>query len=109
MSSKDLSYIHTLEELKATKAMVKLRVEEREADLKERLESLPRETIKATVGSVVPYFLSNKVASTSWQVAKGISGLIFRRKDASAKSVFSSAKKWGFFTIAKTLVGLWKK
>jgi hypothetical protein len=88
--------------------MVKLRIAEREADLKDRLENLPRETIKATIGSVLPHFLNNKVASTSWQVMRGVTGFIFRKKD-SGKTLFSSAKKWGFFTVAKTLVGLWKK
>ena len=114
MSSKtDLSHIKTLEDLRATQAMVRFRVKEREKDLEERLHKLPRETIKATVGAVVPAFLNNKVAGTTWSILKGSLGLLFRKKgdakDNIKENVVSSAKQLGLFTILKTAYNLWNK
>ncbi len=114
MSNKiDLSHINTLEDLRAMQVMVKLRVKEREKDLQERLHKVPQEAVKATVGAVVPAFLNNKVAGTTWSILKGSAGLLFRKKgnaaDGIKKNVVSSAKQLGLFTLLKTAYGLWNK
>lgn len=114
MSSKtDLSHINTIEELRSTQVMVKLRIKEREKDLAERLHKVPQEAVKATVGAVVPAFLNNKVASITWTILKGSAGLLFRKKGHAAndikENVVSSAKQLGLFTLLKTAYSLWSK
>ncbi len=113
MTNKDHSYIHNMEDLEAMKVMLKIRIKDRERDLAERLHNLPQETIKATIGGVVPFFLRNKVAGTTWQLVRGSLGLIFGKNAGSKtgikESLLSSAKKLGLFTLLKTAIGLWKK
>ncbi len=114
MSNKtDLSYINTLEDLRAMQVMVRLRVKEREKDLQERLHKVPQEAVKATVGAVVPAFLNNKVAGITWSILKGSTGLLFRKKgdtaDSIKENVVSSAKQLGVFTLLKTAYTMWRK
>jgi hypothetical protein len=111
-NKKNFSYINTIEDLHAMQTVVKLRIKEREKDLVERMQKLPQETIKATVGAVVPAFLNNRVAGTTWSILKGSLGLLFRKKGASdslKENVFSAAKKLGLFTALKAAYNLWSK
>jgi len=111
-SKQDLSYINTIEDLHALQAMVKLRIKEREKDLLERLQKLPQESIKATVGAVVPAFLNNRVAGTTWSILRGSIGLLFKKKTAGSElkdNIFASAKKLGLFTGLKALYKLWNR
>lgn len=111
-SKKDLSYINTIEDLHAMQTVVKLRIKEREKDLVERMHKLPQETVKATVGAVVPAFLNNKVAGITWGLLRGSVGLLFRKKSAASdikQNMFSSAKKLGLFTALKTVYNLLSK
>jgi len=114
MRSKDNpGYINSMESLQAEKWALKKRLKEREVDFKERAAKLPVEVIKATAGKVIPFFLNRRVAAMSWMIIKGVSGLVFRRRGASAKpnkgSVFSSVKEWGFIALAKAAYGLFTK
>jgi len=113
MANKNLIYINSLESLQAERAAVKMRLKEREKDFQERVHKLPLEVIKGTIGSVIPFFLSNKVASSTWHVLKGIFGIAFGGRTSKNKSiketVFSSAKKWGWVTLAKTLYAMLMK
>jgi hypothetical protein len=113
MGSKDLFEINTLDGLHAAKAVLRVRIRQRERDLQERGAKLPVEVIKATAGSVIPFFLNNKVAGVTWRLLKIIVGSIFRRrstkKENFKESVLDSAKKWGWVTLAKALYGIFAK
>lgn len=113
MSSNDLLQINTLEDLQAAKIFLKMRVKQRERDLAERYHRLPVEVIKSTVGTIIPFFLSNKVAGVTFQLLKAGMRMFFRKK-ASPKenikeTIVSSAKNLGFVTLAKALYGIFSK
>jgi hypothetical protein len=111
-NSTDFSYIKTIEDLRAMQVMVKLRIKEREKDLAERLQKVPEETFKATVGAIVPAFLNNKVAGTTMAIVKAAIGLLFRKKSkrGDAKdNLLSYARQLGIFSLLRAAYNLWKK
>lgn len=109
MGNKELLEINTLEDLLAAKAALRTRIKQREKDLQERSARLPIEVIKATAGSVVPFFLNNKIAGATWQLVKGIFSMVFTRKANGKENIFASAKKWGWVTLAKAVYGIFMK
>jgi len=112
-NSTDLSYIKTLEDLQAMQIMVKLRLKEREKDLAERLHKVPQEAIKATVGAVLPSFISKKVTGMSFSILTSAVRLLFNRKGAKKDDIkndmLSSAKKLGLFSLIRSAYNLWAK
>jgi hypothetical protein len=113
MSSKDLLEIKSLEDLRAAKVFLQLRLKQREADLQERSSRLPSEVVKATIGGIVPFLLNNKSASAVWHLVKGVWTLVFGRKNAKGKGAgaefVESAKNWGWVTLVKALYGIFTK
>lgn len=113
MSSKERLEINTLEDLQAAKIFLKMRVKQHERDLAERYRRLPVEVIKSTAGTIIPFFLNNKVAGATFQLLKAALGMFFRKKASSneniKETIVSSAKNWGFVTLAKALYGIFSK
>lgn len=110
--NRDLSHIDSLEDLRAEIIKVRASVKQKEKGLEERMSRLPQETIKATVGAVIPFFLNNTVAAKTWNIAKAAAGLIFTKPSSDKKGVkenlISSAKQLGLFTILRTAYDLWR-
>lgn len=113
MSNKtDLSYIKNMKDLQAMQVMVKLRVLEREKDLKERLHALPKQSLKAATAAVVPSFLAKKVTGSSFNILTGAVRLLFSRrnkKEGIKTDMLSSAKKLGVFSLLRTVYTAWAK
>ena len=109
MSSNELLKINTLEDLVAAKARMRFLITQRENDLQQRAAKLPLEVVKATAGSVIPFFLKNKAASATWHLVRGILGFVFRKKESNKETFFSSIKKWGWVTLAKAIYGMFIK
>ena len=104
--------IDNLIDLQAAIIITKQRVRESEADIQDRWKRLPQETIKATVGSIVPMFLNNAMASGSWGVLKGLANFFKRKKENEKgwkEEVITPAKKIGVSAILKMLYGVIKK
>lgn len=97
------SRIRNLNELEREIKLVKFRLKAHEADLQDRWKRLPEESIKATLGAVIPFFLRQKVASNTWSFIKVISNLLFSSSKTAAVTAGSgwkdillgNAKKWG--------------
>ncbi len=107
--------VTTLNDLQAEIKLVKKRVRTREIDLEERFQRLPEESLKATMGAVLPAFINNKIAGGTWQLLRGVAGLFFGQdkandKQSSWKDVFlSPAKQLGIFTLLKLAISWLKK
>jgi hypothetical protein len=107
---KDLSYIDTLEDLKAEKRRLRARIKSNEHALTQQWEKLPAETFKLAIRKVVPFYLNNKVLNKSWGLFSGALGLLRAggRTDAK-KQVLGTAKKLGIFTAIRAVYNLWRK
>lgn len=113
MSNKtDLSYINNLKDLQAMQVMVRLRVQEREKDLKQRLHELPQQTLKAATAAILPSFLAKRVTSSSVNILTGAIKLLFSRKNKKEGikgDMLSSAKKLGVFSLLRAAYTAWVK
>ena len=109
------NFVTTLTDLQAEIKLVKKRIRTREIDLEERFQNLPEESLKATMGAVLPAFINNKIAGGTWQLLRGVAGLFFGQdkgtdKQASWEEIFlSPAKQLGIFALLKFVFGWLKK
>lgn len=105
--------IQTLDDLKAEIKRVEGNIRGMEKDLQERLNKLPQETIKSTLGAAIPIFMNQAVASKTWGLIQNAGSLLFsapgRRKGGIKETVFSSLKQVGLFAGLRALFSLWKK
>jgi hypothetical protein len=110
-TNKDFSHISDMNDLKAEIKRLKKTVRYRELDLQERIKQLPQETVKATVGSIVPAFLNNSVAGGTLGLLNTVRKLIFNRSNGKAlkEEVIADAKRVGIIALAKGVFGLLKK
>lgn len=111
------NHITNLAELQQQIKLLKQQVRESEADFQERWKRLPNETVKATVGSIIPFLITNKIALGGWKMIRGL-GKIFTSKkeegDEEQKSnwketLAGTAKEIGLASGLKMLYGLFKK
>ncbi|WP_076379628.1 hypothetical protein [Filimonas lacunae] len=116
MSKKyNLGHINNLDDLQKEMRLVNTRIKQQEGDLKNRWERLPQETIKATLGSIIPFFLRNKVAGTTWSLIKNavslISGSKAKKEDAGDWKSFlvGNAKQLGVMAILRGAMNLISK
>jgi hypothetical protein len=109
--NKPISHISNMGELKAEIRKLKISVKRREADMQERLHRLPQETVKATVGSIVPLFVNNSVAGGAIRIISTLRKLFFnRRKNKELKhEVIDDVKKIGLIAALRGIAGLLKK
>ena len=90
------------------------RIHARENDLAERWNRLPEETVKATVGAILPIFIGKGLASGIWKLVKAGVDMVKGKKsdgpgDGGLKSgMLAGASKLGIFAILKLLLNLWK-
>ncbi|MBC7721991.1 MAG: hypothetical protein H7068_08200 [Pedobacter sp.] len=76
---------------------------------------MPEESLKATMGAILPAFINNKIASGTWQLLSSVAMLFFGKDKAnnlqsSWKEIFlSPAKQLGIFTFLKVVFGWLKK
>lgn len=111
----NLGHINNLDDLQQEIRLVNARIKLRERDLKDRWERLPQESIKATLGSVIPFFLRNKVAGNTWTLIKSAISLFKGAKTskevpADWKSfLLDNAKQLGWLAALKGIMGLVNK
>jgi hypothetical protein len=102
-----MSQINNSNDLEREIKLVKLRLKSHELDLKDRWKRLPEESIKATLGAVIPLFLRRKVASNTWSLIKGVAGLFFNKSKVETSGggwkdlLLGNAKKWGVLAAAQ--------
>lgn len=101
--SQDFSHIDSLDDLQKEIRRVKLQIEQDNIDIKQDIKLLPRETIRATVGSILPLFLKAKVADNTWGIIQTVASFLvanpFKKGNAGAASspLLNVAKQVGFF------------
>ncbi len=108
----NIGQIQDLEELQLKVRSLKRDIREQEKDLEERWDRLPHETIKATVGAVIPVFLDNRVASGAWKMIKEGLSFFFSRGDKEGswkEKIAGPVKQVGFFAALKMLYSLFKR
>ncbi|WP_133991617.1 hypothetical protein [Dinghuibacter silviterrae] len=94
--------ITNIEELAAARKVVRKRVKEDEALLKERLQELPGQLFYTGVKYVVPPLLSGGVTNTVLGAGKSLIDLFFIKKEDGAKNGLPTAlKKAGILTALK--------
>jgi len=115
MAKTELPDIETLDELRAQIILLKVDLKRQEKDLEERWKRLPQEVIRSTVGSVVPIFLNQKIASGTWGFLKGLTGIFSTQKADDGheltwkEKLLKPVKQAGLFTALKVLYGFIKK
>ncbi len=84
-----------------------------ETELKERWKQLPKEAIKATLGSAIPIFLNGRAASGIFGIVKNLVGFIGKKtteeKSTVKEKLTGSIKKAGVFTALNLLFSLIKR
>ena len=101
--------INSLEDIAVAKREVRSRIKRREQELSVRLEQLPQETFKATLGLVVPAFINNKIAGRSWNLLKDAIGLLSPFNTDKISLWKDIARQVGLVGLAKVALGLFKK
>jgi len=85
----DLSHINSLEDIDQEIRMLKRRIRERENELGEGFKKIPKEAVKASLGSFIPLFKKDTPAEKAFSTAQTvISGLI--------AAIVAGKKKGGF-------------
>ncbi len=110
----NLADINNLKDLEKEIRMVRARIKKREQALGERWKQVPGEAFKAGVGTVLPFFLNNKVAGSTWNLIKDAAGFILGKKGSEngqgrLKTVWRDARKLGIFALLKGVFGVLKK
>lgn len=107
------SVIRNSKDLEREIKLVKLRIKAHELDMKDRWKRLPEESIKATLGAIIPFFLRQKVASGTWALIKALSGMFLSGKEQPASTaggikdiLLGSAKKWGVLAGVQGIIRL---
>ena len=111
-AKKNLSDIDNIEDLKSEINALRRSVKMQEEDLAIRLNKLPHETMKATVGSVVPVVVKGLVSRSSIGIISTVLGLVLGKKTHAAgvaKSAGNVVKKLGVITLLKGTYALWKR
>ena len=84
-----------------------------EQDIEDRLRRLPQETIKSTLGAVLPAFVNTAVASTTWGLVQNAGTLLLSNSvkgKGGIKSILASTlKQAGLIAGLKAIYTIWKK
>ncbi len=105
--------IHNIEsqaDLRAAIQEVKQRIAARERALEERWNKVPEESIKSTLGLVLPIFMNNRLAAGTWRVMRGAFRLLAGKTDGQGgfkEGLFSGARQLSIFAVLKFLYNLW--
>lgn len=111
---KDLSHINNIDDLKTEILATKIRIRQAEVDFEDRWKRLPQESIKATLGSVIPLFLNNKIAGGTWSVLSTILKMFLGKtgkdgNDTLVGSLLKGSGKVGIFAALKTAYSIFRK
>lgn len=104
--------IECLEDLQQQVVAVKHRIKQREQDFEERWQRLPTETIKATLGKVIPIFINNSIAGNTWNILQEIFKFFTKNNEKNngwKQTLAGPAKQVGVMAVIKLLMGLVKK
>lgn len=105
---KDLSHINSLSDLQKEIAQLKLSIKMQEEELHDRLKSVPKESLKAATGAILPDILQKVVLTKSLQPLFRLGkSLIFSGKNDKLnlkETALKLAKGIGVFAGAKTLL-----
>ncbi|WP_447640727.1 MULTISPECIES: hypothetical protein [Chitinophagaceae] len=100
----DLSYIDNIDDLETKIRQTKLALRIDEQAIKADFKSIPKEGIKSTLGSVVPFFAKTAIAEKSWNIVQTILSLLLHNPEKTKfKGVFdknyiqSTLKQIGIF------------
>lgn len=109
----DLSHIDTLAQLDAEILKVKQRIRSNESQIKADTKKIPVETIKATLGKIMPMFAKAKVADEAFSAVQTLAGGIVasffnaKRNGTSFKQgVADTFRQIGFVGTVKAVVEL---
>lgn len=107
----DLSHINSLEDIDLEIRMLKRRIREREASLKEDFKLIPKEAVKASLGSVIPLFkkatVADKAFSTIQTVVGGLVAAIIAGKKTGGgfkKGLATVLRQLSFWGTAKAVM-----
>ena len=106
--------ITSLAELQLEIKKLKQNIKESEDDFQERWKQLPQEAVKATVGSIIPFLITNKLALGGWKMIKGFGRIFTTKKEDGETSnwketLTGAAKEVGVSSALKMLYGFFKK
>ncbi|MFC4231033.1 hypothetical protein ACFOW1_03970 [Parasediminibacterium paludis] len=107
--------VQSLNDLKAEIRLVKSRIKARETDLEKRWEKFPEESLKATMGAVLPAFINDRIAGGTWQILRAIGSFLFdKHKQGEAQPYWkellaSSVNKFSLSAILKLILGFVKR
>lgn len=108
MATTRLNYtIGSMEDLKKEQTSVRLRLQQKENELRRRMQQVPGELFYSGMDSVIPSILSGKVSSFALNAGKGLINNFFVRKAVTAGSLklLSVARPSG---ILKKIRGVYK-
>lgn len=107
----DLSHINSLEDIDLEIRAVRRRIRAREADLKEDFKSIPKEAVRASLGSVIPLFkkatAADKAFSTIQTVIGGLVAAIIAGKKSGGgfkKGLATVLRQLSFWGTAKAVM-----
>lgn len=110
---KDLSRINNLSDLQKEIARLKISVKMQEVALQQRLKEIPKESLKAAAGAVLPAVVQRAIFTKSLQpIFRLGKSLLFSGKKGRVdlkESAIQVAKGVGIFTGAKTIINWIKK
>ncbi|MFZ1798888.1 MAG: hypothetical protein WAU24_03410 [Chitinophagaceae bacterium] len=110
---KDLSGINNLSDLQKEIARLKISVKMQEVALQERLKEIPKESLKAAAGAVLPAVVQRAIFTKSLQpIFRLGKSLLFSGKKGRVdlkESAIKVAKGVGIFAGAKTILNWIKK
>ena len=84
MSEKVSSSINTLEELRLHQKATRLRIKDKEQQIRLKMQEVPGELFYSGMDSVIPGFLSGKVSSFALNAGKGVINHFFVKKAISS-------------------------
>lgn len=107
----DLSHISNLEDIDHEIKIIKRRIKSREAEIKNDFKDVPKEAVKASLGSITPFFKKAKAAdslfSTVQTLIGGIVAAIIEGKRSGGgfkKGLATTLRQLSFLGTAKAII-----
>jgi hypothetical protein len=99
-------YIDSMDGLRQEQQLVRLRIRDRENELRRRVHQIPGELFYSGVDSVIPSFLSGKVSSFALNAGKGLINNFFVRKAVTSggPKILNALKPSGILRKAQSVI-----
>lgn len=105
----DLSHITSVEALRREQRVVKLRIQERENELRMKMYEIPAEFAAAGANSFIPKILRGKITNAALNGGKKLINRFFIPKDEQPQNLLTQAIKTpGFFSLVKKGIKLFR-